>query len=298
MHNDDRRLITDWIRHIIRKSLPNSCSDSHKVVKELFRVHSKDLEMIDAYSNYHQSFKWTDLSEHISYEISLIAMRYMPTFRTNFSPFRRQVLQTQIAVRKNPSLMGQSSTSSTNSNDSSSSAGDDSSTDEDLSVSLTPTHRDIPSLNRITSTTPMSTSDRSSTLKLDELLPTMEDVYGCRVTQPSKESIAIYKRYSQMGKLLMMNPTELAVTRNHLIVNGSNVSGPMESNIQPALNLKPLSDYGTDSYLSVRSPTVSEKSQRIYADYCRKPYEMDINSNLAGNDDKSQSLLQRYIAMA
>lgn len=283
---DDTKLITDWIRHTIRKSLPNSCSDSHKVVKELFRVHSKDLEMIDAYSNYHQSFKWTDLSEHISYEISLLAMRYMPTFRTNFSPFRRQV-QTHT-MRKNPSLTGQSSTSSMNSNDSSSSAGGDSSTDEDLSVSLTPTHKE-------TLGNKMDACGHSNLLKLDELLPKMEDVYGCKVNNPSKESIAIYKRYSQMCKILMSNPKEIGAGRNNLISNAT-VSG-LETITQGAINLKPLSDFGTDSYLSVRPPIVSEKSQRIYAEYCYKPYQMDdtfeLNQNNNGND-----LLNRYMAMA
>lgn len=284
---DDTKLITDWVRHTIRKSLPNSCSDSHKVVKELFRVHSKDLEMIDAYSNYHQSFKWTDLSEHISYEISLLAMRYMPTFRTNFSPFRRQV-QTH-AMRKNPSLTGQSSTSSMNSNESSSSAGDDSSTDEDLSVSLTPTHKETSEGSKIGAPT------FGNSIKLDELLPKMEDIYGCKVNNPSNKCINIYKRYSQMCKILMCNPKEMSAARNNLINNATVNS--METTTQGAINLKPLSDFGTDSYLSVQPPIVSEKSQQIYAEYCQKPCQMDEtfghNQSKNGND-----LLNRYMAMA
>lgn len=253
MHNAfvpraDSKAITDWVRHKIRACLPYSCADSNKLVKELFRVHSSGLEMIDAYSNYHQSFKWTDFSEHIAFEISQLALRYMPTFRTNFSPFQRQI-QTSRKARQNPSMTGQSSTGSMNSNSSSSSEGDDSSSDEELSASFAEKEA-----NQTESTEPAAAT-------LATGLPSMEEIYGCTINPPSKQSMAVYKKYVQMGKLSSggARPAQTAVAQRDQEL----------AKIMRGITLRPLSDYGTDSYLSVRPPVVPRKSLTIYAEYCR-----------------------------
>lgn len=260
--SNETRLITDWVRMKVRKCLPYSCSDANKIVKELFRVHSKDLEMIDGYSNYHQSFKWTELSEHISFEISQLAMRHLPTFRTNYSPFQRQIQERKKP--KNPSLTGQSSTSSTTSNDSSStSEASDSSSDEEFSASL--------SLKEQNSN---KTLDKEAPLTLATLLPPMEEVYGCKVSNPSVENLAIYKRYVQMAKLTTQPMSGSAMGLQGLNTSVNSVT-PSVTNTSTTrimgIQLKPLSDYGTDSYLSVKPPTVSEESLRIYEECCKIP---------------------------
>lgn len=253
MHNafppsTDSKPLTDWVRHKVRECLPYSCADSNKLVKELFRVHSAGLEMIDAYSNYHQSFKWTDFSEHIGFEISQLAMRYMPTFRTNYSPFQRQI-QTSRKARQNPSMTGRSSSGSLNSNSSSSSEGDDSSSEEELSASFAEKEA-----NNTESTEPAN-------LTLASVLPSMEQVYGCTISPPSKQSMAIYRKYVQMGKLSSggAHPAQTAVAQRDQEM----------AKIMRGITLRPLSDYGTDSYLSVRPPVVPRQSLIIYADYCR-----------------------------
>ncbi|EDV57744.1 polyphosphoinositide phosphatase [Drosophila erecta] len=253
MHNAfvpraDSKAITDWVRHKVRECLPYSCADSNKLVKELFRVHTSGLEMIDAYSNYHQSFKWTDFSEHIAFEISQLALRYMPTFRTNFSPFQRQI-QTSRKARQNPSMTGQSSTGSTNSNSSSSSEGDVSSSDEELSASFAEKEAN------------QTESSEPAVATLATGLPSMEEIYGCTINPPSKQSMAVYKKYVQMGKLSSggARPAQTAVAQRDQEL----------AKIMRGITLRPLSDYGTDSYLSVRPPVVPRKSLIVYAEYCR-----------------------------
>lgn len=245
--HEDQLLLTDWVRPKVRSSLPYSCADSNKIVKELFRVHSKDLEMIDAYSNYHQSFKWTELNEHIAFEISQLAMRYMPTFRTNYSPFQRQTQERK--TRKNPSLTGHSSTSSMNSNSSSSSEGEDSTTDEELSGF---TECNINQVQK---------NQEKQKITLESLLPPMKEVYGCSINNPSDADMNIYKKYVQMGKLSSGLYASSALAQRDTDKN----------KLMRSINLKPLDDYGTDSYLSVKPPIVDEESLRIYAEYCEKP---------------------------
>lgn len=256
--SDETRPITDWVRKKVRRCLPYSCSDANKIVKELFRVHSKDLEMIDGYSNYHQSFKWTDLSEHISFEISQLAVRHLPTFRTNYSPFQRQIQERKKP--KNPSLTGQSSTSSTASNDSSStSEASATSSDEEFSTSLSLKDQQQ---NKI--------QGKETPLTLATLLPPMEEIYGCKVNNPSKENMAIYKRYVQLAKLTTQSVATTSGGSQKMSTTTSTTAA-IQSTRNACIQLKPLSDYSTDSYLSVKPPTVSDKSQRVYAEYCKSP---------------------------
>lgn len=276
----ETRLITDWVRMKIRKCLPYSCSDSNRIVKELFRVHTRDLEMIDGYSNYYQSFKWTELNEHISFEISQVAMRHLPTFRTNYSPFQKQIQERKKP--KNPSLTGQSSTSSTASNDSSSSSeADDTSTDEEFSASLS-----LKEQNQ------KHNKENETSITLESLLPPMEEVYGCKVSNPSKENMDVYKRYVQMSKLTsnaaVGSNNQQPVPQSSL---GNAANGVQMRNLS-GINLKPLSDYGSDSYLSVKPPTVSEESLRIYEEYCKIPR----NFNAVPKIDEFDKLY-RYVLM-
>lgn len=276
----ETRLITDWVRMKIRKCLPYSCSDSNRIVKELFRVHTRDLEMIDGYSNYYQSFKWTELNEHISFEISQVAMRHLPTFRTNYSPFQKQIQERKKP--KNPSLTGQSSTSSTASNDSSSSSeADDTSTDEEFSASLS-----LKEQNQ------KHNKENETSITLESLLPPMEEVYGCKVSNPSKENMDVYKRYVQMSKLTSntavgSNNQQPVVPQSSL----SNANGVQMRNLC-GINLQPLSDYGSDSYLSVKPPTVSEESLRIYEEYCKIPRNFNVVPKIDEFDK-----LYRYVLM-
>lgn len=173
--------MTQWVNPIISRHLPYSTSDSNKIVKELIRVHSKDLEMIDYYSNYHLPYKYTGLEEHIAFQISHLARNFMPTYRTNFSPFTPGRRREGRGSLKNPSLTGQSSTSSTTSS-TSSSLEEGSSSDED---SVMDSRRNASKIDCLFETK----------LTFVSLLPTMKQVYGTEITEPDAKNFNKYKSF-------------------------------------------------------------------------------------------------------
>lgn len=167
--------LTQWVNPLVLRHLPYSTSDANKIVKELIRVHSKDLEMIDYYSNYHIPYKWTGLEEHIAFQISHLARNFMPTYRTNFSPFQPGRRREGRGSLKNPSLTGQSSTSSTTSSTSSSLEEGSSSDDESVMDS-----RNSSKIDERTQTKFVSFAS---------LLPSMKEVYGCEPRYPDRHNL-------------------------------------------------------------------------------------------------------------
>lgn len=181
LHNppesEKEKQLTLWYSDLIRKYLPNPTSNSTKIVKELIRIHSLDLEMIDLYSNYHLTYKITSLEENIAYQISQFARNFMPTFRTNFSPFEPTKRVEQPTKAQNDKSA---------STDSITSSDDYSSSDED-------------DLHLSSSQTDQLQSEKRS--YFDEKLP--EDckaIYGFELEHPDKESMAKYKTYVNFQK--------------------------------------------------------------------------------------------------
>lgn len=235
--------LTQWVHPLIHRHLPFSTSAATKIVRELIRVHSRDLEMIDSYSNYYLPFRLTVFEDNIAYQISLMARNYMPTFRTNYSPFEPGRRREGRANINNPSLTGQSSTSSTTSSTSSSMEDEDSSEEEIL-------------IDRST----LSDAEKSSEneISFKNLLPSMLEVYGSEIKNPDKENLGIYKKYVKIGKLAsqtISNP-------------GRNVK---------FLNIESLNNFGTDSYESVKPPVVDEKSLKIYQQFVQSPELIAFN---------------------
>lgn len=255
--------LTDWVGDTIMKNLPNSTSCRNKIVKELIRVHSKELEMIDYYSNYHIPYKWTAFEENIAFQIGHLARNFMPTYRTNFSPFDPSRRGEGRGSLKNPSLTGQSSTSSTTSSTSSSLDEYSSDSDDEQVIS-----------NRITN----STIDREEKfISFATLLSSTMDVYGFDIKPPRKEDALKYKRYVQMGKLSKPTGTfQFSNTKSR-------------NNLSEAVTLTPLANYGTDNFQKVNPPKVSEVSNTIYNKYIRSPQVI-----YSKNSDPNEQLL-KYI---
>lgn len=171
--------LTQWVSPVIMRHLPYSTSDSNKIVKELIRVHSKDLEMIDFYSNYHLPYRWTAFEDHIAFEIAHLARNFMPTYRTNFSPFEPgRKREGRDATLMNPSLTGQSSTSSATGSNSSSMDEGSSSDDEPVTEkggggggggTTDTTHKKL--------------------VSFAELFPSMRQIYGSEPQPPTQENM-------------------------------------------------------------------------------------------------------------
>ncbi|XP_063704521.1 polyphosphoinositide phosphatase [Culicoides brevitarsis] len=171
--------LTQFISDKIARNLPHSCSNANKIVKELVRIESPDIDMVDVYSNYHQPHKITTFEETIAYQISQISRHFVSTFKTNFSPFepgRRR----EDRITNNPSMTGQSSTGSTNS----------STTDEDSNGSQS--ENDSENETKVTQNTLQS---QNFVEKPKLPLSSTRESYGIELQSPSKENMKKYKDY-------------------------------------------------------------------------------------------------------
>lgn len=244
------RPLTEWVSPFILKHLPYSTCDSNKIVDELIRVHSRDLEMIDYYSSYHIPYKWTLFEENIAFTISLMARCFTPTFRTNFSPFVPATRRTEgRGILKNPSLTGQSSTGSTNS----SSGSDEDSSSEDDSL-----------LESVVQNAPSGMEESeppSRCVTFDKMFPSMIEVYRTSLKQPNKVDMAKYKQYSKMGMVLMSNAA----------MSTYNPKKPLNNIHKRMINLISRDDYGQDNYKEVKPPKVTDSAMKIYENYVELP---------------------------
>jgi hypothetical protein len=192
--------LTMWYSDIIRKNLPYSTSIANKIVKELIRIHSLDLEMIDLHSNYHLTYKLTSLEENIAYQISQISQRtFTPTYRTNFSPFEPAKRTAQPA--KAPTSIEMNSSS----DDEDSSDEDDDDTHSSLKLSITDQRQ----------------TEKKSYFS-DTLPSDCKTIYGFELTHPDKESMTKYKGYVHFQKR-SQPPAEKSEKKHKPIVLESSV---------------------------------------------------------------------------
>lgn len=240
----DMRLLTQWWDTDILPVLPFALNDIEKACSELIQIQNRDLEMIDAYLDYHRPYQLSVLDEVFAYKICNSIRDFMPNCTTNYSPFsirvrpgRRREETGKNVNMKNPSLTGLSSTSSTTSSTSTdSSECSDSSEDE---TSLT---------NESAMTQSHDSNNTYNAVKFQTLFPSMDQVYGMEITDPKKSDMAIYKKY---------------------VLTGKKANGTVNSNVSlvtiDQLQRKPC--FGTDSSFEVKPPVVSQKSIRMYERY-------------------------------
>jgi hypothetical protein len=238
---DNNKSLSQWWDKDILKCLPYAYNDLTKACSEIIQVHSRDAEMIDAYSDYHRPYELSVLNDVFAFKISNSVRDFMPNCTTDYSPFiirirpvrRREENSNKGFVMKNPSVTGQSSTSSAASS-SSSSSNEDSCDDEDSTYT-----------NESQGTTSKESSPEPVTFK--SLFPSMKEIYGTQLTNPKKSDIIVYKKYVLIGKK----------------ANGTakNIFTPI------SLNLKPQSKFSSDTSVQVAPPTVHKKSILIYENY-------------------------------
>lgn len=270
--------LTNWIGDFVSKYLPYSADDANRIVDELIRVHSRDLEMIDFYSSYHMPFRWTSFEENIAFQISILAKCFTPTFRTNFSPFEAATRRREgRGILKNPSLTGQSSTGSANSSTSSSSEQDSSSDDDDDDSILEPSNQ--PSI----ATTTDDSETNSKRVTFNTMFPTMAQIYQTNLKPASLVDMEKFRSYVKMGKILSSNAAMASY----------NPKKPLQNRHKRVVQLNPLGDYGSDNYKHVKSPIVSPKSIRIYEAFVNLPEDV-YNRAPSGHD---YEVISRYISL-
>ena len=112
--------LTQWWDMGVLKSLPYAFNDITKACSELIQIHSRDVEMIDSYMDYYRPYELSVLGDVFALKVSNSIRDFMPNFTTNYSPFtlrvrplrRREETSSKGNAMKNPSVTGQSSTSS------------------------------------------------------------------------------------------------------------------------------------------------------------------------------------------
>ncbi|KAJ8866836.1 hypothetical protein PR048_032697 [Dryococelus australis] len=216
----DRHPLSQWWDAAVLNSLPQARDDVRNASREVVTVREPQNEAVDCYKDYHRPYELTVLAEAFAY-ISHSVRDFMPHFTTNYSPFsvrvrpgrRREETSTKGGSMKNPSMTGQSSTSSTTSSaryavlipwnlpvpsfslDSyvatslhqlelstqeypSESDSDDSDDQENSDSQLLP-----------------SKDSSSDTVTFESLFPSMRQVYGMEVERPSRQDISTYKSF-------------------------------------------------------------------------------------------------------
>lgn len=250
--------ITDWIRPIVLQMLPNSTSDSCKIVSEFIRVQSHHVEMVDCYANYYIPNRYTPFEEQIAYQIKLLVS---PNFRMNpyndYSPF---VPRKREVVTTNPSLTGQSSTSSAT-------GSTESSCDEN------PSSDEETQLVETFSVVPFQTVRKGITFA--SVLGSMQDVYGMDLKRPVKESQRIYRTYVQVGRMAKVVEEKTKQT------DGSQIHSS-------AATIK--SRFKPKDFAKLLEPTVSAVDMDKYSRYLQVPERFSTNTL-----DINHDLLQRYI---
>ncbi|CAG2062765.1 unnamed protein product, partial [Timema podura] len=177
--------LKQWWDTEVLQCLPQAHDEVSKTCREVARIIRPRDESVDGYQDYHRPHELTVLGETFAFEISHSVRDFMPHFTTSYSPFavrvrpgrrREETSSKGSSISKNPSLTGQSSTSSTTSSASESSS-EESEEELDNSDSQISPSKD-------------STSDN---VTFEALFPSMRQVYGTEVKNPSKQDIAIYK---------------------------------------------------------------------------------------------------------
>ncbi|EFA02109.1 polyphosphoinositide phosphatase [Tribolium castaneum] len=232
--------LTQWWDAQVLECLPYAYNDMTKACSELIQVHSKDAEMIDAYADYHKPYELSVLNDVYAFKISNSVRDFMPNCTTDYSPFiirirpvrRREENSNKGFAMKNPSVTGQSSTSSAAS---SSSSDVDSCDDEDSTYT-----------NESQGTTSKESTPEPITFKA--LFPSMKEIYGTQLQTPKKTDVGMYKKYVLIGKK----------------ANGT----AKNTNTLPSLALfKPQSNFSEDSSVQVKPPKVDKRSIQVYQNY-------------------------------
>nr|CAD7430340.1 unnamed protein product [Timema monikensis] len=254
--------LKQWWDAEVLQCLPQAHDEVSKTCREVARIVRPQDESVDGYQDYHRPHELTVLGETFAFEISHSVRDFMPHFTTSYSPFavrvrpgrrREETSSKGSSISKNPSLTGQSSTSSTTSSASESSS-EESEEELDNSDSQISPSKD-------------STSDN---VTFEALFPSMRRVYGTEVKNPSKQDIAIYKRYVSIGISANSIKPTLGVGRS--------------------VNLIQQSVFSMDTSVRVSPPRASRCAQESYHRY--------VERGLVGASEPSPSDLLKYNSYA
>nr|CAD7406100.1 unnamed protein product [Timema poppensis] len=302
--------LKQWWDTEVLQCLPQAHDEVSKTCREVARIVRPQDESVDGYQDYHRPHELTVLGETFAFEISHSVRDFMPHFTTSYSPFavrvrpgrrREETSSKGSSISKNPSLTGQSSTSSTTS-----SARLDieevnlhlrggrvenhlvkttpSLSNQDLNLDLavlgsqaqhdtsaeSSSEESEEELDNSDSQISPSKDSTSDNVTFEALFPSMRRVYGTEVKNPSKQDIAIYKRYVSIGISANSIKPTLGVGRS--------------------VNLIQQSVFSMDTSVRVSPPRASRCAQESYHRY--------VERGLVGASEPSPSDLLKYNSYA
>jgi hypothetical protein len=256
-----------WFSDLIWQHLPQSTSTENKIVKELIRVQTRELEMLDLYCTYYVSHQFTSFEETIAWQISHLANVYMPTFRTNFSPFEPgKRIGNQNAKNPNPSLTGKSPSGSTSG---SSSSGDDTSSNSD---------EDIEIVRR--SVVPMKSDQKQERMSLENTLPNSQNIYGFCYETLDPDQLQVYKNYAA---IVRRSSPQYSVNHVHT-AKGLRFDNERMEKTQP-FNSVTLGKYENDIKIEVTAET-----KIAFQNYCDLVVSLNYDRK-----SPSESILKDYV---
>jgi hypothetical protein len=188
-----RTPLTQWWSVDLSSALPLPYKQVNKACSDLARKNEKTA---DLFNDYYRPFEFTVMQDLFPFsEINHSVRDYMPNFTTDFSPFsvrvrlgkKREEMSSSKTnlVTKNPSVAGNSTSSTTSTEDSS---DDD---DKDLS------DEDEPSL---TDQDSLSMESSSGFLSFESLFPSMKQVYGMELSTPPAADLQLYRQATSVSR--------------------------------------------------------------------------------------------------
>ncbi|XP_033338065.2 polyphosphoinositide phosphatase FIG4 isoform X2 [Megalopta genalis] len=264
------KLLTQWWDTNVLKCLPYALNEVTKACTEIIQVQNSVEEMIDVYYDFHRPYELSAISEVYAYKISHSVRDFMPQCTTNFSPFavrvrrRRGEIDNKNLNMKNPSMTGQSSTSSTIS---SASSTEDSSSDDDDSHQHTNDSQLI------------SSKESSELISFESLFPSMKEVYGTQPDYPKRNDVVLYKKFVLIARNATY-PLDNTKLRSKLMQQASFLETTTPVIALPEVKECSISIY--EQYVnraSAGGSIPSPNDMNLYESYAKQLYKPSICTN-------------------
>ncbi|KAG9432803.1 polyphosphoinositide phosphatase isoform X1 [Apis mellifera carnica] len=242
------KLLTQWWDNTVLKCLPYALNEITKTCSEIIQVQNSMEEMIDVYYDYHRPYELSLLSEVYAYKISHSVRDFMPHFTTSFSPFVVRIRPVVPAVRRQVQV---------------------------LAMIQVQTRMKI--INIIMILSSLFRRKIRNLHLLNQLFPSMKEVYGTQPEYPKRNDVILYKRFALIGR---------------------NATYPSDY-MKVRLKLTQQVSFPEAKIIVIQLPTVKKSNINIYEQYVKRakvggslPNSNDIN--LYENYTKQQQLKLIY----
>lgn len=260
-----RKPLTMWWDKEVLEVLPRAQNELKRTYMQVLLVQPRD-QIVDAYQDYYQPLRFSVLEDLFPYKIRNAVWDFMPNCTTDYSPFivrarpgrRSEESTSRGSIMKNPSLTGQSSTSSTTSSASSGADSEETDAEEDLGAP-SDTH-----------STP-SSKDSVKTTTFEAMFPSMHQVYGIQPEAP--------------------NPGDLRMLRRFVLI-GRNATQPSSTEV---LNRHSTTRVLFKKQIGIKPVAVGADAKNVYEKFVKRGLEASTNLRAADHNKYTQYVTDRTL---